>query len=326
MLRHRLFVSRFFMIAGALLCTIASAKAQDKVDLRLHLHPGQTFDQTFVMEQKVSQTIQNKRMDMAMTMRFGLHNEVLSVGDDGSIQLQTTYESIAIKGSGSDGKTVFGFDYDSTKPSPNVPPAMQPLAALVGENLITTASSRGEVLKVDGIDSIVQRIIAGVKDSATRSMMSKTLNDSMNGQVKQVSGMAIFAGYPVAVGDSWKSQQTQSAEMPLLISAQYTLTALQNGLATLAVRSTISSNVAAPPLGSPAYPIKMNLSGTQSGVMHVDEQTGLTRDFKIDQRIAGKISATVPKKASHGKKPVATPMSWPIYIKSTINGSTTQLT
>lgn len=327
MLKSRSTFFRFLAIASVLFCTIASSKAQDKVDLRLHLHPGQTFDQTFVIAQKVSQTIQNKRMDMTMTMRFGLHNAVLDVSDAGDMKFQTIYESIAVKGSGSiGGKIAYTFDYDSTKPSKNVPPAMQPLAALVGQNLITTASSRGEVLKIDGIDSIVQQMVANVKDAAERGSMSKTLKDSMNGQTKQVSGMAIYAGYPVAIGDSWKSQQTQTAEIPLLISAQYSLTALQNGLATLAVHSTLSSNAAAPPSGSPTYPIKMNLSGTQNGVMHVDEQSGLTRDFTIDQRISGKVSAKVPKVTSKGKKPVAVPMSWPIYIKSTISGSTTQLT
>lgn len=327
MFRHHSPGSRFFMVMCALFCAAASAKAQDKVVLRLHLHQGQTFDQGFVMEQKVSQTILKNRMDMTMTMRFGLHNEVLSVGDDGSIKLKTTYQSVAIEGFGnSGGKASYTLSYDSTKPSQNVPVAMQPLAAIVGQSLTVTASSRGEVLKIEGIDAIVQRMIAGTKDTVGRDIMSKTLKSSMEGQSKQISGMAIFAESPVGVGDVWNAQHTQSAIAPLLISAQYTLTSLQNGLATLAVRSNISSNAAAPPLGEPNSPVKLNLSGTQDGVMHVDEQSGLTQDFELNQRIAGKISMTMPQGTANGKKSTATPMSWPIYMKITIKGWTAKLT
>lgn len=327
MLQHHSPVSRFLGVMCALFCVVASAKAQDKVLLRLNLHQGQTFDQSFVIEQKISQTIQKNRMDMTMTMRFGLHNEVLGVDDDGTIKLKTTYQSVAMSSSGnSGGNASYTLNYDSTKPSQNVPVAMQPLAALVGQSLIVTASPRGDVLKIEGIDAIVQRIIADTKDAAMRDAMSKDLKTSMEGQSKQIFGMAIFSESPVGVGDVWNAQHTQSSVTLLLISAQYTLISLQNGIATLAVRSNISSNAGAPPLGGPNNPVKLNLSGTQSGVMHVDEQSGWAQDFELNQRVAGKISMTIPRGTSKEKKTIATPMSWPIYMKSTIHGWTTGLT
>jgi hypothetical protein len=284
----------------------------------LNLRPGQTFDQGSSIEMKISQTIQKKRMDMTMNVRFELHNEVLNVGDDGTITLQTTYQSIVSTDCLAVNEKVYpAIHYDSNKPTKIIPAADQSLAALVGQSLVSTISPRGETLSIAGMDDIIQRIIANEKSPALRAELQKNLKASFDSQGKQALGIAIFPESAVSVGDSWKTQNIQFAQVPLSVSAQYSLNSRQNGLATLAVQSTISAHAVSPSIKIQGNPVSYNLSGTQNGVLHVNEQSGWTHDAELHQRISGRISVKNPQ-TPHGKAAKTTSASWPIYIKSTI--------
>jgi hypothetical protein len=120
------------------------------------------------------------------------------------------------------------------------------------------------------------------------------------------------------VGDSWKSQNTQFTQVPLLVSAQYSLNSIQNGLATLAVQSTISANADSPSIKIHGNSVNYSLSGTQNGIIHVDEQSGWTYNAELHQRISGRITMKNLQVTSHEKSAKTAPASWPIYIKSTI--------
>ena len=106
MIQSRSAVPRFFAVASVLFCVVSSAKAQDKVLLRMNLQPGQTFDQGFVMEMKTSVTVKGQRADTTTTTNFGLHNEILDVDNDGDIKLKTTYQKIVAKSSSEYGSGV----------------------------------------------------------------------------------------------------------------------------------------------------------------------------------------------------------------------------
>src|SRR5690606_31584264 len=116
--------------------------------------------------------------------------------------------------------------------------------------------------------------------------------------------------------------------VPLLMSAQYTLMSNKNDVATLAVRSNLNSNTKTSPKLTPDHPIHISMSGTQNGVMRVDEQSGLVRSFELHQRILGKVSMAMIKGTFGGNKStksVTSPRSWPIYMASTIRGWTVKL-
>jgi len=150
-----------------------------------------------------------------------------------------------------------------------------------------------------------------------RAELQKNLRASFNSQGKQALGIAIFPESAVSVGDSWKTQNIQFTQVPLSVSVQYALNSRQNGLATLAVQSTISAHAVSPSIKIQGNPVSYNLSGTQNGVLHVDEQSGWTHDAELHQRISGRISVKNPQ-TPHGKTVKTASASWPIYIKSTI--------
>jgi hypothetical protein len=300
----------------ALLCA-ASARAQDKVQLRLNLQQGQTYDQVFAMQQKVSQTIQNRRTDVVSNMRFGIQSEVLEKKSDGTFKIKTTYRSAQMDNRITGvGDKEFVTHYDSTKPGNKVEPSTQVLEAMIGQSISSTVSPRGEVLKIDGWDKLTERIVDNMKvPAAQRAQMLKTMQGSLKSQTAQTIGLAIFPETPVAIGDSWTMQSSQITTLPILLATRYALAAVENGVATLNVQSKISFNPDFSVQEISDSKVKTDLSGAQNGVMRVDESSGLPRSYELHLRLAGRISVT------NSKKPEAN-LSFPIYIKSTIRGWT----
>ena len=86
MIRPRSLLS--FLIVG-FICALP-ASAQEKIELRLRLEKGQTFDQVIASAQKISETDSKARSDYFYKSRLGIHNEVLSVNEDGSVIVKST--------------------------------------------------------------------------------------------------------------------------------------------------------------------------------------------------------------------------------------------
>src|SRR5690606_36841043 len=97
MLRLRPNFSRVCAVSAvALLCAVSS-NAQEKVELRLRLAEGQTFDHIVAIQQKSSQTISSVRMDQTETTRFRLRNEVTQAQID-IFTIKSTYQSVVSEG------------------------------------------------------------------------------------------------------------------------------------------------------------------------------------------------------------------------------------
>ena len=283
--------------ALALLCA-ASARAQEKVELRLNLQKGQTFDQVVAMQQKVSQTFRGKRVDSNARTRFGTHSEVLESSDD-TLKIKTTYTFIVVEAkirSSPDG--VLNVLYDSRKKTNKEPISTQVLDMILGESLVNTVSRTGEIIEADSSKNSIQN------------------------QANQINGLKVFAKTPVAIGDSWQTKTLQSNTDFAFMFADYTLYALhmlaarENGVATLNVRATAESTPTSHALKMADTISQIDFSGTQHGVIRVDENTGLPNSFELHQRFFSRFFVATAKKPQSES-------SFPIYIKSTIRGWTT---
>jgi len=322
MIKSRLSIPSFLAAASVLFCVVSTAKAQDKVLLRMNLQPGQTFDQGYAMEMKVFGAVPKQPMDMTTTGQFGIHLEVLGVDDDGNIKLKATYQTIVSKTQGvAGGKAIPAQNYDSKNPPKNIPAGLDSLAGMVGMSLVETMSPQGKILKVEGLDAIVQKIMAKNKDTVMRDATSQVLKESIEGKSKEVSSMIKFPESPIAVGDSW----TNVVSLPILpqLTMKYTLMSSQNGVATIAVRADFSPNPITPNLKTPLPPMKISISGTETGVMRVDEKTGLTISSELNMRMKDVTSMT--KSTSKSKTKPAKPSAITVYMKGTMHGWTVKL-
>jgi len=303
MIKSRFALPRFFTTAFVLFCVVSSANAQDKVLLRLNLHPGQTFDKGMMVNTETSEVIQNIQIHKTLTEQIRFHSEVLSVDNDGTVKLKTTFQSLATKETTTNnGKKVEPtFSYDSTEHSKVVPPSLQFMATTVGQNVILTISSRGEILKVEGVDAIVNKTGADIKVPFIRAMLKDAVKNYVDSISKQSVGMVIFAPPAIAVGDSWTEKISQSAFRPMQLNVKYTVISSKNGVATISILS----------------PIKTSLTGTVNGTISVDEKTGLILSSELHQHLGDK-PATTSKDVVHGKSKPMADSSFTVNSKTTM--------
>ena len=308
-----------FVRVGAVACLAllyaASAHAQEKVQLRLNLKKGQAFEQVISVQQKVSQTIQKQKMDTTTKTRFRMRMEVLENSSDGNLRIKTIYKTVQMdllmKGAG---RTDFTMHYDSTKPGEKIEPAMHAFKALVGQSITSTVSPVGEVLKIEGWDKLANGMANSMKiPAAQRAQFLKSMQASMKSQTGQSMGLSSFADQAVAIGDSWTTESTQTASVPILLATTYTLRTRENGTAVMDVNSTIQNNEDADAMEFSGSKVKTNFSGTQTGVMRVSEATGLPQNFELNMRFSGQVVVADPANPKNS-------MTIPMYSKATFYG------
>jgi len=301
------------LLAG--LISSSAAHAQEKIELRLHLEKGQTFDQVVAMQQKMSQTYSGTRTDSEITTRFGIHNEVLEADEKSAIIIKTTYNYATSQVSVNSGQAE---RYDSRKPPKIVPMSAMATAAFVGQSLTTTVSPRGEVQKVEGGEAIMERLMDLMKLPAeVRAEISKTTHKASKTQPGQFIHFAQLPPNTIAIGDSWTAKNNRSAIAPSFLSTKYTLLARQGRRIILSLRSSALTPIT---YGEFETTIKTEFkaSGGQIGILRIDEKSGLIKEYEIHQRVAGRFVLK-----GQGKTKVADATdSGPIYTKTTLRGWT----
>jgi hypothetical protein len=303
------------LFAAALLCSAARADAPspepEKIELRLRLQKGQTFDQVVVMEQKVSQTVNRRQLATALTMRCELHNEVLEVRDDGAMRVRSTFRRVKLTAylpqyNHHLAPAKIGSYYDSAHPPKVLTPGTEGAAALAGQSLTTTYSPEGKALKIEGVEQLVERILDSAKiPAAQRDHIRAQIRAATGNQVeKQTNIFARFPDHAVGVGESWQSELAAQTLVPITLHTQYTLLARADGVDRIGVTSQIALN-------EKAKYTRYTLSGKQSGVLSVDEASGLTRSFELHQNVNGKINVLPP-----GQKASIVPISISSTVRS----------
>lgn len=317
-----------FAVLLAALIFVSTASAQEKIELRLRLEKGQTFDQVIAMEQKVSQVSADQRYDSFVTTRFGIRNEVLDVDTAGNASVKVTYNyaTLDMKLNGTQVA-----QYDSRRPPKVIPQTVVVVAALIGQSLTTTVSPRGEVIKIEGGEAIAKRMLDSLNlPPATLAKLTETVSESFKTQSGQSSHFTPLPEATVGIGDTWNDTRAQSALAPILFFPQYTLLSRRNGVSTIAMRSSLKTNPSSNSLNPDEY-TDLSMSGNQSGTLRLNEISGLTQNFEIHQRVLARITMkTEEPDVPKSKVVIVTPQtktitklrSWPIYTKTTIRGWT----
>ena len=302
MIKSRFAFPRFLAAASVLLCIVSSAKAQEKVLLRMNLHQGQTFDQGFVMETETFGNILNEKTVSIVTQQIGVHDEVLHVDKNGAVKLKMTFQSLVSKDTTTNkGKVESSSSDDSTRHIP----------VIVGQSVIVTISSRGNLTNIEGIDTIAKKQAADIKDPSMREFKAGLLKDILGSMSEQSVGKVAFPQPAIAVGDSWTEKNSQIAFLPFQSDMRYTLMSSKNGVATIAAFSQI----------------KTSFMGTYNGVIRVDEKTGLIISSELHRRmwVGAKPAITRSKNISYGKSKSAASPSFFMNAQVTMRRWTVKL-
>lgn len=149
----------------------SDSDATEKLDLKLRLKPGQKYGMRTIMEDKISQTIGGKQLNISHTKSTAVGFEVKEVDANGIALVKVTYRTLQEKTKMGTGGTVF--EYDSTDPCTAVGNPLAPTyAALMGDGFIMKATPEGEIVGLDGIDEMFSRMAEKVVQAEDKMISS----------------------------------------------------------------------------------------------------------------------------------------------------------
>lgn len=289
-------------------CRPAAAQAGDgsPVELKYRLHAADSYRMRMTTIQRIKQNVQGQDIVMNMLIGMGYRMGVEAVDAKGNATVKVTYSSVVFRQEGPQGT----IEFDSEKPTADVPVMAKGFAAVVGEHFTMQLAPSGQVLAVDGVDAMSARVIkkADLPEGPMREMVGKMMKDQYGDQtLKEMleKVMRIFPDKAVRVGDTWTNQANLTKGFPLTIDSTYTLKQRLNGIATIGVHSVCKPNAKAP--ATEMFNMKMSykLKGEQNGTMDVDEKTGWILRSKLTQAFEGTVAVQNPASPD----PISIPMS-----------------
>ncbi len=308
-------VSRTLIVSTACLVVLAQYEAgAAAVRLKLKLDKGRTYYQKTVMNQKITQTIMDQQQTIDQSIGSGMKLDVLEVDGQGNMRIRYTYLWSRFKST----NPMLQQDYDSARKTP-VPPGAEGFAALIGQSYVMDMSPGGKVLKIERMkelrEAVLQKLPAGAEAAPTMQVLNPFVDEQSIREMTEAS-MAIYPDKPVDQGDSWEEKASLSVGFPVLTESKWTLEKRAGGLATIGEVSSIRSNPDGPAMDVGGMKMKADLSGTQEGVLLVDEKTGLVTSNKARQNIKGSLKLSASAEGPFDM------MSIPIVIETAVVAET----
>jgi hypothetical protein len=290
----------------------SSDSATDKIQLRLRLQKGESYNLRMTVNQKISQNIQGQQQDMTQTIGTGYLFNVADVNENEMASVKVTYRSILFRQDGPMGT----IEYDSSNPPAAVPPMAMGFAALVGQSFSMIISPEGHVKSIQGVDAMLTRMMKqfDLPDDSMRDSVEKNLREQFGDEALKESMenlMAIYPDKPVGTGDSWTKKVIISKGFPFILDNTWTLKTRKDGVSIIEVSSKISANPKAAPIVMGTMKLSYDISGKQKGTMELQEATGWIRRAESTQEFSGRVKMEDASQMPEG-------MSWPISVKSVI--------
>lgn len=284
------------------------------INLTLKLTSGETHKFRHALEQKVkvpfsfpgllpsSMAIPSKLSDVPgllglapisdpseLSMELGVNYSfaIKLVDDDGLATVKLNYDGITL--TGGNGKENFNLS-DS------------PLQALDGQSLTFKIDPLGIVKDITENDELVSSIAKEVGTLSIKQLpgfnAEKLIKEAMGSQGQKEfieSIFNVFPGKEVEKDDSWEINQKADflnfGYMPIESQNKWSLTERGSGVTTLKLDGTLKANKDAKPVFE-IGPIKIgfNAGGTQTGLMKIEESTGLPLLSETTQKMDVKVT------------------------------------
>lgn len=188
----------------------------------------------------------------------------------------------------------------------------------------TIMNKKGQTEKRQATDSIWKIVEASIAplEEKVRGQLTAALrpmvNDDMMGSMLEQC-FYILPGKKVDVGDKWTNQIRMKSIFTMLLTNEFELKSVSDGVAEIAVVSKVSNAdnqvalsglamAGSPAMGQPegnkgfdlmGMKLDASFNGTQEGTFYVDMGTGLMQTGKMEQKLEGKVkvgSMEIPMK------------------------------
>ncbi|MBN1442100.1 MAG: hypothetical protein JXA90_05285 [Planctomycetes bacterium] len=275
------------------LLAAASGCGQGKLRLELQLAPGTTRRLELTIESRSEQETPMGPQGTSQKLVLLIAHEVKGRTSEGNHEIVARYESLRLEVTAPGLKIL----YDSSAPSAAVPAEATALAALAGEQIEMELSPQGRILRLDGWERVLEKMLSSLKASPEmRPRMEEDLRRLAGGDALR-SGLEMLAWPlppgPVAPGEAWTGRMDWDLAFPLRFDMRLTLSRRSGGMATIAHDTQISTPAGGrglelmAPDGSGSTKLSYRLRGTQKGTTVLEESTGWPARGLIIQSLEG---------------------------------------
>lgn len=306
-MKHALIALAVLTILSLPLIGRAQDDAANLVDLRLRLQPGDTYQLTMTTDKTINEWIQNLESISTSTTAMWLTMDVIAVDEDGTARVKLTFDRVATMSDEEDEVS----EYDSENADEDIEFPLKIYQALVGQSFQVKLSPAGEVLKVleaDALQMALVNALSGgksefmIKTSGTRGMASALFGTSLRLDpimlmdkkgLRRLAASLVFVrpDEPVATGHTWERENDLPVDSSMKCDSTYKLASHQDGVATVEIEGALEHNPRSR-AGKPVITFSnttTSMEGTRSGVLKLDEESGVVTAARITDTIKGEV-------------------------------------
>jgi hypothetical protein len=294
------------LLLSVLLSGCALFGGRKAIDLSLHLSQGERFRFVVSNDQFIQQSVMGMDQSIDQTIGTTYAFEVTQATEQGYL-MQVTYDRVIFTQQMAMGDVFY--DSDSTQ---KIPTPARGFAAVVGKQFGMEVSRHGEVLKVTGMEALLDQMLVDMNQQGqVPPDMRETLQQQfgVDGVKQTMSNLiSFYPTDPVKVGETWEQDVEQSSTTALLIETVYALEKASGSVLTIGSKGEVSPAPNAKPTKMADMTMSYQLDGKQVGEYLLDRDQGLVNQATLTQKVKGNIQM------SGGP---AGDMTWPITIETT---------
>lgn len=298
------------LLAAIILFSATSCTEQEMVTLKLKLEEGRSYGLHMEMNQETTMTsLGNTTMNQILGMDMSC--DVKAVDDQGNMTIEFTYDSVNFQQK----SPQMNVSYNSSTHRGKVPDIAKGYAALVGKKITALITPTGYVSDIKGFEAIYNAVIKSIdfppgpqRDQLIDQFREQFGPESLREMMEQ--SMGYLPSKEVAVGERWNEQIELTRGFPMRMDNTYHLQSRDAKKIKIGVESKLSSLPGASLKMGPVQ-ISYDLTGNQSGIFYVDEDTGWITTSELTQDMSGNMK--MGSSTSSGGN-----MSMPFTMKSTI--------
>ncbi|MES2774572.1 MAG: DUF6263 family protein [Bacteroidota bacterium] len=275
----------------SLIAGLAAGLGGCKSETELKFNPpvGSKYRIVMTTDQDVNQEMGGQKMEVKSISEYSFLYEI-SKADGDDKQLKMTFEKMKSTQKAMGKEMVMDSDNIDT-----ANPASKIIGSIKGSVFDMVLTKKGEVKSIKGMEELMEKMVATAGQdlpAEAKAQMSEGIKSLMSDEM--LKGLAeqsfkIFPDKKVKAGDSWKSKMETKSFLDMITETTYTLKKVENGIATLDLKSTIA------PSGKEKIiqgtKVETSVTGTQTGTMELDVATGMMLNSNIIQKIDSKMKA-----------------------------------
>ena len=274
-----------FLIA-IVFCANLCCGAEEKKQYSYKFEVGQQYHVKHILQRKVEpKGDRNEGITVEQKFSFDYGVLVKEVGDDGGAWLEFRYDGISIEQKDFEKQV----SYDSAKDGDNISPLLWGYKAMLGEVFQVKISRLGEIEQVKGFIEVHQSVKEKIKPNPGKKMQVRQIQSQFNDVLLRELLMNltdIYTDKKVGKGDSWNKSFDVSYDAQLEFNNKFKLNDVtDDGFAVIGLETKIRTKFGAKPVTNGSMKLKSKSSGSQSGIIRVNESTGEIISSDINQKI-----------------------------------------